>query len=136
MFESLNVPNFCLSHMSYVSLKFSCSCYSKYLNIAFTLCLVWCMLLELDFWPKNLGTKCPSHPKHLSHHFVKLVFERRKILVHFYNLTKSKMALWWTKSVFVTKCYATSFHAWEMGDIGKLVPFFDLIMIFLGVCMI
>ena len=29
--ESLNVPNFCLSHMSYVNLK--------YLNLAFTLCL-------------------------------------------------------------------------------------------------
>jgi len=37
--ESLNVPNFCLSHISYVNLKFSCSCFSKYLNLAFTLCL-------------------------------------------------------------------------------------------------
>jgi len=34
--ESLNVSNFCLSDMSYVSLKFSCSCDSKYLNMAFT----------------------------------------------------------------------------------------------------
>jgi len=35
--ESLNVPNFCLSHMSYVNFKFSYSCFSKYLNLAFTL---------------------------------------------------------------------------------------------------
>jgi len=47
--ESLNVPNFCLSDMSYVNLKFSYSCFSKYLNLAFTLCLAWCMLHEIDF---------------------------------------------------------------------------------------
>ena len=49
MFESLNVPNFCLSHMPYVNLKFSYSCFSKYLNLAFTFCLAWCMLHEIDF---------------------------------------------------------------------------------------
>jgi len=35
--------------MSYVNLKFSYSFFSKYLNLAFTLCLAWCMLHEIDF---------------------------------------------------------------------------------------
>ena len=53
--ESLIVSNFCLSYMSYVNLTFSYSCYSKYLNIAWTLCLAWCMLHEIEFGQKFDG---------------------------------------------------------------------------------
>jgi len=67
---------------------------------------------------------------------MKLVVKEENFYTKICQKSESKLSHWWTPSVFVTKFYATSFHAWEMGDIGKLVPFFDLVMIFLGVCMI
>ncbi|MBR7551052.1 hypothetical protein KC220_21170, partial [Mycobacterium tuberculosis] len=35
-----------------------------------------------------------------------------------------------------TRCYATKLETGTLGDIGKLVPCLNVVMIFLGVCII
>jgi len=115
--ESLNVPNFCLSHMSYVSLKFSCSCYSKYLNIAFTLCLVWCMLLELDFGLKiwELSVQATQTP---FSSFCETSFWKKKNFGTLLQSYREQYGSLMNQNCVSAKCYVTSFHIWVLDDIG------------------
>ena len=77
------------------------------------------------FWPKIGGTKCPSHPKTFSSSY-ETSFWKKKIFIALFSYGESNNAPWWTKITKISRCYATSFHIWVLGDIGKLVPILKL----------
>ena len=87
---------------------------------------------DLIFWELSVQDTL----KHLSHHFKYLVLKRKSVFKTKNSLTASFYNVWWIHLAIFTRCYATKFYTWILGDIGKLVPWVNLVMIFLGVCII
>ena len=94
------------------------------------------MLLEIDFDLIFKELSVQNTLKHPSHHFKYLVLKRRSVFKTKNSLADSFYNAWWIHLAIFTRCYATKFYTWVLGDIGKLVPCFNLVMIFLGVCII
>ena len=85
--ESLNVSNFCLSHMSYASLSFLILV-SKYLSYCMrSMPLCCCMLLEIDFDLIFKELSVQDTLKYPSHHLKYLVLKRKIIF-----MTKNSLA--------------------------------------------
>jgi len=82
--ESLHVLRFVLSLLSYACLKFSCYSFLKYLNMH-ELCVLF------DVCSMKL---IQAIQKHIFYHLMKLLFERRKLFLHFKLLAESNIAPW------------------------------------------
>jgi len=105
-------------------------------TIAWDLCLVLLYAPWNWFWPNFKELSVQDTLKHPSHHFKYLVLKRKSVFKTKNSLAESFYNAWWIHLAIFTRCYATKFYTWILGDIGKLVPCFDLVMIFHGVCMI
>ena len=88
------------------------------------------------FWPNFKELSVQDTLKHPSHHFKYLVLKRKSVFMTKHSLVESFYNAWWIHLAIFTRCYATKFYTWILSDIGKLIPWFNLVMIFLGVCII
>ena len=105
-------------------------------TIAWDLCLVLLYAPWNWFWPNFKELSVQDTLKHPSHHFKYVVLKRKSVFKTKNSLAESFYNAWWIHLAIFTRCYATKIYTWILGDIGKLVPCFDLVMIFHGVCII
>jgi len=78
------------------------------------------MLLEIDFDLTFKELSVQDTLKYPSHHLKHLVLKRKSVSMAKTYLAESFCVVWWFHLAIFTRCYATKFYAWILGDIGKL----------------